>query len=321
MAWWLLRVLTSGSLLLAPTAQQRCTPAAHSLRVASRLTRAQQGLSVISCRGNISMCGRASAGSTDPEGLGCTGVKWGEASARAACQHCRTCRFDNVCLNHTSLEIQYFQDPKDQGPLFYDFAGRPHWSFPADFVNTGAPGALLPVPMCAAYATPHASQLGSSEHRIWMRRLPLAASPVLSCLSWLAIRAHHGSHASTPPVTRKLTASARVTPPPPATHAAKQSCPRLMREHHAAGHVHIAPGKLDWAPTVVRSARPAEASTSPSPVAVLASFNDFASNFGHALFDFLFPVFNQLQLLGLYHPDFQLLLAKHQVWLLGLSSV
>ncbi len=30
-------------------------------------------------------------------------------------------------------------------------------------------------------------------------------------------------------------------------------------------------------------------------------------------FDFLFPVFNTLQLLDVYHPDFQLLLAKHQV--------
>ena len=84
--------------------------------------------------------------------------------------------------------------------------------------------------------------------------------------------------------------------------------------------MHIAPGKLDWAPTVVRHAKPAEATMAASPVAVLASFNDFASNFGHALFDFLFPVFNQMQLLGLYTPDFQLLLAKHQVPLLGLTA-
>ena len=81
---------------------------------------------------------------------------------------------------------------------------------------------------------------------------------------------------------------------------------------HAA-HVHIAPGKLNWAPTVVREQRPPEAFTATSPVAVLASLNDFAFNFGHALFDFLFPVFNMLQLLGLYHPSFQLLLGTHQV--------
>ena len=85
--------------------------------------------------------------------------------------------------------------------------------------------------------------------------------------------------------------------------------------------MHIAPGKLDWAPSAVRRPRPAEASTSASPVAVLASFNDFASNFGHALYDFLLPVFNQMQLLGLYHPNFQLLLAKHQVRLPGMSRV
>ena len=75
------------------------------------------------------------------------GIKWGEASARAACQHCRTCRFDNVCLNHTSMEIQYFQSPEDGAPLFYDFSGRPHWSFPPDFVNTGVlPAVHVTVP-------------------------------------------------------------------------------------------------------------------------------------------------------------------------------
>ena len=40
---------------------------------------------------------------------------------------------------------------------------------------------------------------------------------------------------------------------------------------------------------------------------------DFLGNFGHVLYDFLFPVFNMLQLLGLYTPDFQLIYAKHQV--------
>ena len=88
---------------------------------------------------------------------------------------------------------------------------------------------------------------------------------------------------------------------------------------HAA-HVHIAPGKLNWAPTVVREQRPPEAFTATSPVAVLASLNDFAFNFGHALFDFLFPVFNMLQLLGLYHPSFQLLLGTHQVQMMWLKS-
>ena len=40
---------------------------------------------------------------------------------------------------------------------------------------------------------------------------------------------------------------------------------------------------------------------------------DFLANFGHTLYDFLFPVFNMLQLLGLYTPDFQLVFARLQV--------
>ena len=81
----------------------------------------------------------------------------------------------------------------------------------------------------------------------------------------------------------------------------------------SAAHVHIAPSHLDWAPTVVKGDIPANAVFSDAPVVAYASLNDFASNFGHALFDFLFPVFNILQLLNLYTPDFQLLLADHQV--------
>ena len=38
---------------------------------------------------------------------------------------------------------------------------------------------------------------------------------------------------------------------------------------------------------------------------------------GHAMFDFLVPVFNVLQLFQLYTPDFQLLLAEHQVFAPG----
>ena len=72
---------------------------------------------------------------------------------------------------------------------------------------------------------------------------------------------------------------------------------------------------MDWAPKVVRAVRPPQATLAASPVAVMASLNDFASNFGHSLYDFLFPVFNQMQLMGLYHPNFQLLLAQHQVLL------
>lgn len=67
------------------------------------------------------------------------GVKWGEIGNKWSCPYCRTCRFDNVCLNHTSLAVQFYQDPQDPTPLFYDFIGQPHNTFPADFINTGAP--------------------------------------------------------------------------------------------------------------------------------------------------------------------------------------
>ena len=83
--------------------------------------------------------------------------------------------------------------------------------------------------------------------------------------------------------------------------------------HAGAAHVHIPPSHIDWAPTVVAGDIPAGAVFSEAPVIAYASLNDFAGNFGHTLFDFLFPVFNILQLLHLYTPSFQLLLAEHQV--------
>lgn len=58
---------------------------------------------------------------------------------------------------------------------------------------------------------------------------------------------------------------------------------------------------------------PSGAAYHASPVIAYHSANDFLSNFGHALFDFLFPVFNMLQLLGLYNPDMQIVFAKLQV--------
>lgn len=60
---------------------------------------------------------------------------------------------------------------------------------------------------------------------------------------------------------------------------------------------------------------------SDAPVVAYASLNDFAGNFGHALFDFLFPVFNMLQLVSFYTPAFQLLLAQHQVGSLGPDQI
>ena len=70
---------------------------------------------------------------------------------------------------------------------------------------------------------------------------------------------------------------------------------------------------MDWAPLAMPGAVPQDAVFSTAPVVAYVSLNDAVYNFGHALFDFLFPVFNTLQLLDVYHPDFQLLLAEHQV--------
>ncbi|BDA50234.1 hypothetical protein COCOBI_15-3630 [Coccomyxa sp. Obi] len=125
------------------------------------------------------------------------------------------CRFDNVCLDHSSQRFQYYVDPRFAGvPLFYDNNAAAHFTFPENFVSTG--------------------------------------------------------------------------------------------------HVTIEPFILPWAPTVIHKAIPSDAPYASQPVAVYASSNDYAFNYGHALFDFLYAVFNQLQTLQLYTSDFQLLLAQHQ---------
>lgn len=54
---------------------------------------------------------------------------------------------------------------------------------------------------------------------------------------------------------------------------------------------------------------------SDAPVAVYQSLNDFVGSFRHALFDFIIPVFNLLQLFRMYTPDFLLIEATHQVLL------
>lgn len=64
-----------------------------------------------------------------------TGVKWNEPDPQF-CSHCRTCRFDNVCVNLSSHDIQFYKG-NDNIPLFYDDTGRPHHEFPTDFVDTG----------------------------------------------------------------------------------------------------------------------------------------------------------------------------------------
>lgn len=50
-----------------------------------------------------------------------------------------TRRFHDICLNHTSMEFQYYVDPAEaETPLFYHYLnGHPHFTFPSDFIMTG----------------------------------------------------------------------------------------------------------------------------------------------------------------------------------------
>ena len=43
------------------------------------------------------------------------------------------------------------------------------------------------------------------------------------------------------------------------------------------------------------------------------SLNDFVGSFRHAMFDFILPVFNLMQLFRMYTPEFLLIEATHQV--------
>ena len=49
------------------------------------------------------------------------------------------CRFHDVCLNHSSLEWQYYVDPEQaEVPLFYHYLnGHAVYEFPGDFIMTG----------------------------------------------------------------------------------------------------------------------------------------------------------------------------------------
>lgn len=93
----------------------------------------------------------------------------------------------------------------------------------------------------------------------------------------------------------------------PFTFAANWSCVlsgwfTIARCHvycvsYPAGHSLVA-DRTYWGPSVVPGPLPTKAFFSTAPVAALASLNDLAGNFGHALFDFLFPVYNMLSILG-----------------------
>ena len=71
-----------------------------------------------------------------------------------------------------------------------------------------------------------------------------------------------------------------------------------------AGHSGIDPGMMPWAPIVMQAHIPARAHYAESPVAILASLNDYAliDNLGHALFDFAYPVWTLYCTCSLLEP-------------------
>ena len=69
---------------------------------------------------------------------------------------------------------------------------------------------------------------------------------------------------------------------------------------HLAGHASVG-HQTYWGPLVVSGHLPTTATFDTNLVAALASLNDLAGNFGHALFDFLNPVYNMLSLLGTFN--------------------
>lgn len=67
-----------------------------------------------------------------------SGVKWGEDYRldQLRCSECRTCRFDNVCLNHSSLEIVFYKGSQDV-IYYHEQTGKAQYDFPDDFLMLG----------------------------------------------------------------------------------------------------------------------------------------------------------------------------------------
>ena len=79
--------------------------------------------------------------------------------------------------------------------------------------------------------------------------------------------------------------------------------------------------KLAYALQVLHGRIPDKYPYSDAPVAVLQSLNDFVGSFRHALFDFIIPVFNLMQMFRMYTPEFLLIEATHQVIILTASPL
>lgn len=167
-------------------------------------------------------------------------------------------------------------------------AASPHHVFPDDFLNTGEDfgsytSAFIHIP--TAFISPPA--------------LTNATEP-RSLLCLLCTFVVHRLHAVCPVEMQQDAACFRYS--------------FTFFSGVAAGHVKLAPGHIDWAPAVIPDDIPKDLPFSDTPVVAYVSLNDHVSKFSFALFDFLYPVFNMLKLLGVYDPNFQLLLAEqHQV--------
>lgn len=69
-------------------------------------------------------------------------MQWGEHNLYGQ-PYARSCRFDNVCLNHSTLAWQFYW-PEGPEPLFYrQQDAQAQHEFPDDFVATGAAALLL----------------------------------------------------------------------------------------------------------------------------------------------------------------------------------
>lgn len=182
------------------------------------------------------------------------GVEYGDKT-RGGCPHyCRVCQFSNVCLNHSSLEIQFYRG-EDKTPLYYSQTGAAHYNFPTGLVTTGR-----------CHLCPGSVNISGV---VLLTQLHLTICALM-----------------------------RDT---------------ILAVCMPAGHIAIQPSKMNWSPRAVSQSVPNGAHYSKAPVTAFVSLNDYAGNFGHAMWDFMYPVFNTVQLVNLYTPDFQLLLAEHQV--------
>ena len=91
------------------------------------------------------------------------------------CPYCRTCAFASLCLNHSSLDWQYYQGAGNTAPLFYDMKGSARRSFPPDFINTG----VVPDATSRSLFLAGVYAVGAASLWLWVYRLSM-------CVIWCA---------------------------------------------------------------------------------------------------------------------------------------